>query len=475
MPRPNLVRKPRASQVDQGQVLVEVAAAYGLVLDPWQCYAADVAMGEREDERWAAKFVCLSVRRQVGKNALLEARELAGMVALGEQTIIHSAHVYATAQEHFRRISSYFENYDDLRRRVKRFRSGFNQEEITLHNGSSLRFSARTNSARRGYTADLLVLDEAQELAEDFWAALLPVTSARPNPQVWLTGTPPSPRNDGTVFTRMRANAMDDSDPRLAWVEWSSQPGDDLDDPATWHAAIPELGRRISLDTVQDERSNLTDESFARECLGLWASVTGGGVIDSQTWGLAADPASLAVDDMALGIDIDPERKWASVAVAGKRQDGKFHVELDELREGVGWVTGYVGSLLRVNPQIRAVVVDKLSAAATVAQELAHAKFRVTQTSHQELAQACGYFYDGISEGWLVHTAQPQMAQAVSMATRRNLAGAWAWNRRTTNANITPLMASTLALYGALTPGVKAPVRKRSYSATGHSRVLVPD
>jgi hypothetical protein len=278
------------------------------------------------------------------------------------------------------------------------------------------------------------------------------------------------------VFTRLRRNAVDRTGERLAWLEWSCQPGDDLDDVQTWRRAIPELGHRIALETVQDERANLTDESFARECLGLWASVTSGGVIDPTTWAAAADPTSVAVDDMALGIDVDPERRWASVAVAGRRADGRYHVELDELRDGAGWVTGYVGSLLRVNPQIRAVVVDKLSAAATITQELTHSKFRVTETNTSEMTQACGHFYDGITEGWLIHTAQPQMAQAISMATRRNVRGAWAWNRRTTTANITPVVASTLALYGALAPGLRAPVRRHSaVAARTGGRVLVPD
>jgi hypothetical protein len=44
------------------------------------------------------------VGRQNGKNAILEARELAGLFLLGEKLIIHTAHEQKTASEHFRRM-----------------------------------------------------------------------------------------------------------------------------------------------------------------------------------------------------------------------------------------------------------------------------------------------------------------------------------------------------------------------------------
>ena len=40
----------------------------------------------------------------------------------GEQLIVHSAHETRTAQMGFQRLKSYFENYDDLRRKVVEYR-----------------------------------------------------------------------------------------------------------------------------------------------------------------------------------------------------------------------------------------------------------------------------------------------------------------------------------------------------------------
>ena len=73
----------------------------GLFLDDWQQFVLRHALGERADGKWAAQTVGLTVGRQNGKGSILEARELAGLFLLGEQLIIHTAHLQKTATQHF--------------------------------------------------------------------------------------------------------------------------------------------------------------------------------------------------------------------------------------------------------------------------------------------------------------------------------------------------------------------------------------
>src|SRR3954470_5539568 len=68
--------------------VADLAAAYGLTLDPWQENVLQAAMGERHDGQWATPRVGVSVPRQNGKGAIIEARELAGLLIFGEDTII---------------------------------------------------------------------------------------------------------------------------------------------------------------------------------------------------------------------------------------------------------------------------------------------------------------------------------------------------------------------------------------------------
>src|SRR5699024_11811846 len=72
---------------------------------------------------------------------------------------------------------------------------------LVLHSFPTRRSS---DLSLRGFSADCLLFDEAQVLTDETWAAVLPTTSARPNPQLWLTGTPPLDDHDGEVFTRFR-------------------------------------------------------------------------------------------------------------------------------------------------------------------------------------------------------------------------------------------------------------------------------
>ena len=446
---------------------VELAAAYGLVADEWQESVLEGALGERKDGKWSAPRVGLSVPRQNGKNSIIEIRELAGLLLFGDKLIIHTAHEVKTAMEAFRRIKGYFENYDDLRKRTKLIRNGSGTESIELTSGAVLRFIARSKGSGRGFSADCIIFDEAQELSNDTFSAIFPTSSARVMRQVWLTGTPPAPNMNGEVFTRFRDSGLQGRDPRLFWAEWSCEGVTDLDDPRAWAAANPALGIRIEHDTILDERAAMDDDTFARERLGMWTGAAGLSIIDPLTWQALADPESLPVDRFALAVDVDPARSLASVALAGQRADGKWHVELDEQRAGVGWLAGYLSARCERN-DIRAVVIDGASPAASIIDTLKQRKIKVTTTGSRDMAAACGTFYDGAHEGWLVHTAQPQVSAALGGARKRTLGDAWAWNRKNAASDITPLVACTLALWGAQSSRVSKPHNRR-----GSGKVVV--
>src|SRR5205823_6021141 len=142
------------------------------------------------DGRWAAFEVGLVVSRQNGKGGILEARELAGVTEFGERLLIHSAHQFDTSMEAFLRMENLIEEaglVGELRKRGGVSRS-HGAEGFSFRNGARLRYRTRTKGGGRGFSADLIVLDEAMILQESSLAALLPTLSARENPQVWYTG-----------------------------------------------------------------------------------------------------------------------------------------------------------------------------------------------------------------------------------------------------------------------------------------------
>lgn len=245
---------------------------YGLELDPWQQIVLEAGLGLRDDGMWVAGTVAACAPRQSGKGCLIEARALAGVLLFAEQTIACSAHEARTTRLSFERVLAYFENYDDLRRRVRSVQRWVGREQIRLEDGALLIFPARSRGALRGYSCDALILDEAQYMTNAQHEAVLPTLSARPRTQVWHLGTVPTHLGDGEVFGRLRAAALadDGNSQRLCYLEWSADPGCDLDDRGQWAKANPALGRRISLEAIEAERGELSDEGFSRERLGLW-------------------------------------------------------------------------------------------------------------------------------------------------------------------------------------------------------------
>lgn len=436
--------------------VADVAKAYGLELDPWQENVLQAAMGERSDGQWASPRVGVSVPRQNGKGALIEARELAGLLVFGEQVIVHSAHEQKTARVGFDRIRSYFDNYDDLRKRVKQIGTALNREYIELLSGQKLVFPARSKGAIRGFSIDCLILDEGQILGDTAWEAIQPTISARPNPQTWLLGTPPTAFDDGAVFERMRDSALVGNDGRLCWCEWSAASDVDLDDRAAWAQANPALGRRITFEAIADERHSMSEEGFARERLGIWSTVSSLAVINPQVWADLADSDSPRPSPVAFAIDVPPDRSTASIAVVGERPDG-FQAELVRSinERGTSWVPERVAELVAEWSPV-AVVLDASGPAGSLIAPLSEAGVIVVTTSAREMAQACGFFYDAVTEGQLHHGNDPRLNAALAAARKRNLGDAWAWARKNST-DISPLVATTLALYGLKSKQAPAP------------------
>ena len=471
---PPRVRHAPSVRANSWEDVSDLLASFGILLDEWQENVLEAAMGERSDGRWAARQVGISTPRQNGKSQLIVARALAGILLFDEQLIICSAHQQDTAREVFTRLVDILEDNSTLNARVDSYGKALNREYIRFKTGQTIRFKARSAGGGRGFSADCLLLDEAQILSAAAWSAILPTMSARPNPQVWLLGTPPTADDDGEVFARVRSAGMLGKDSRLAYLEWSADEGDNLDDPETWAKANPAFGTRIGPEAIESERSSMTDDQFAMERLGMWSGAGAHRVIDETSWSNVADPKSMAYDRLTLAIDVSPNRSSAAVSLAGRRPDGLWHVELDEHRKGADWVSGWVTQRAAKN-KLHAVVADEMSGLVEQRRGRNYLKgtdIEVTLAAAEgrDMAIACAAYYDAVMTAAMRHTDQPQVNVALSVAGKRPVAGAWAWNRRNEDSDITPVVSQTLALWGAQNDNVKRPSRR---SADGRRAVLL--
>lgn len=476
-----------------GDIAASFSSAYDLIPDPWQQVILDDWLAEKSG-KWAALTCGVSVARQNGKNAVLEIREIFGMVGRGEK-ILHTAHQVKTAQKHFRRLKHFFGNkvndpgakFPELNELVTEVRNVNGQEAIYLRNGGSVEIVARSQGSGRGFTVDVIVCDEAQDMSDDDQEALLSTSSASPlrNPQWIYTGTPPGPKAAGEVFSRIRGEALEGKARRVAWHEWSCDPATvDLDSREDWSVANPGLeSGRLQLAVIEGERANLSEEGFMRERLGMWSGADSRSVIPAQLWLDAGDDFSVAVDRFALGVEVAPDMERASVALAGQRDDGAWHVELDEAREGVDWLVPYVTALLEANPQIRAVVADAGGPVAPLIEQRGPANwvFKGTRVSvytprSAELAAGCASLLAGVVTGEVRHTRQGQVGTAVSGAGKRAFGtdtGMWVWSRKSAAVDITPVQAITLALIGAQADQIKRKPFRRVKDASERRAVVL--
>jgi hypothetical protein len=443
-----------------GRDVAALAATAGLQLDPWQRRVLDGALGERGDGKWAAFEVGLIVSRQNGKGAILEALELAALFLFEEERLIlHSAHEFKTCREAFLRFKGLIDGSPELRKRVKRMPESHGEEACELVDGKRLRFIARSKQSGRGFAAQRIILDEAQNLSLESMAALLPAMSAQKNPQVWYTATP----GDYQVapceqLARVRRRGMGGGDPALAFFEWSVPHDEDrsmryaMDDPKGWATANPALGIRIDHEQVANElRSIPTKFAIERLGVGNWPfEVTGEQIVPADTWDGLKDPGSQVLEPVAFAVDMTPDRSRVSVAVAGERADGRLHVEIVKHRSGTRWI---VEELLRLQSEHQSLGFwfDRRSPAGSMMGEVADAGVKVCEMATHDVVTACGNFVDAATELRLAHIGQAPLDAALAAACKRKVGDAWALDRSRSGADISPLVAVTNALHGYTT------------------------
>ena len=459
--QPRIEHLPPGALSSSGQEAVELAAAAGLFLDPWQQYALDVALAEQANGQWAAFEVGLVVSRQNGKGSIIEARELAGLFLFEERLILHSAHIFNTSWEAFLRIKSLIENTPDLERKVRQIRKSHVDVAIELKSGARLRFVARNRGSGRGFTGDCVILDEAMFVDAGAMGALLPTLSARPNPQIWYTGS--APFATSTQLHAVRRRALSGVGGRLAYLEWSIDPEvDDVESPSSWARANPALGIRISEEFIRGELDALPPAEFARERCGVPDPEPDpeGNVIPLDRWRVLADPASEWVGQPVGVADVSPGG-GCSLVLVGVRADGVRHLELVDHRPGTGWVAARRDELSR-RYGVQVWVRDPAGPAVELEGEW-------RDVSGREWAEASTGFVRAavdpeVAEGerfrWrCASDLERALLDALRGAVRRERGdGVEVWARRKSSVDISPLVALTIGWWAAGLPRPSDPL-----------------
>lgn len=470
---PRFATSRRPDRATYGARVAEIALELGTPLMPWQRYVADVALEiDPTSGMLAYRDVVLTVPRQSGKTTLLLAimvfRALATQALGGPQVIDYTAQnrLYARKKwedEHVAAVqrSAFGE--------LCRIRKSMAMEAILWHNGSRHQIISGTETAAHGEVVDLGVIDEAFA-QRDFRLeqALKPAMQTRTQAQLWIVST----AGDGrSVFLRSKVDAGREltqrgQDRGICYFEWSAEESEDPSSVETWKRCMPALRHpdnprgTTTIDTVRTDFETMELPEFKRAYLNLWDARRGQGVISPEDWQLGRVPRSQPQDPVVLAFDISPEHRSGAIAAAGESSasPSSLHVEIVDHRSGSAWmVDRLVELVLRHHP--KAVVCDGAGPAGSLLPALQAAGIEVTVATTRDHIHACGLFYQGVTgeqdprvadtlHRRIVHLGQVELNEAVAGADRRQVNDAWLWTRRTSNADISPLVAATLAAWG---------------------------
>lgn len=470
-----------------GQEAIELADSVRLHLDETQKLAMHHGLVEDHEGRWESFEIVLNEPRQNGKGGWLEARQVAGVLLFGDRLIIHTAHLFRTAQESFIRLDQLIEGSYELSRRVRKVSRGNGDEGFWFHNGARIAFLARSADSGRGLSGDLVIMDEAMKLRAAPIGALLPVMSARRNPQLVYTasaGLGAESEQLGALRTRALAKTPE-PDPSMTYLEHSIDPHlkecprapdgsltctdhDNREDEASWARANPSMGRRLTIAHTRREFTTLRPDIFDTERLGVgdYPSTKANTwlIVKEPEWRELADLQSEIDGRVAFAADINPERTAGAIAVSGQRADGRMHSEVIEHRKGTAWMVPWL--LERVEKwRPCALVIDAAGPAGALIAQLEVAWDRaaeetglerpayqqVVRPTGREVAQAYGQWQEAVREDGLRYMPHPALDAAVAGAAERPLGEAKALTRTASSVDISPLVATTLAAWGHTT------------------------
>lgn len=449
-----------------GEDAVDLAAVAGLYLDEWQQEVVKTSLTFDAEGYHAARQMLLLVPRQQGKNVCIEARELAALFLLKEKVILHTAHEYKTAQSSFMRLREHIERTPMLLEDFGhvRFRNSGAETSIliTPHEGDDdqptensryLMFSPRTKGAGRGFTVELLIVDEAYAYDANQASALAFTQNQSKNPQAWFTSS--TGFEDSLELLALREMGLSQY-PSMGFFEWKADDGCDPGDMNQWMKALPGLtSGRQRISEIQGHyakakaQGDFTD--FNREILGLWATTDLPAAITEKQWNdvqyVEGEPDEI-VGEMSFAIDVAPDYSSAAVYAAGENENGQYHVQLAADDNGIHWLPEYLRSIQdKYKP--KSIAVDVGGPASAIVTELDSAGVKYTAMSASDVVAACGMFYNLVIGNRMRHRDDELLTKAVKGGIRRMIGqkGAWAWTRKSPEYNITYLIAATYAVH----------------------------
>lgn len=418
---------------------------------PWQRLVADVGLElDPATGLPCYRSVVVTVPRQSGKTTLVLGWECQRAIDVsgwgGPQRIVYSAQTGNDARKKLIEDQVPILEPRKATLGIRRILKGMGNEAVEFRNGSRIVLMASGEESGHGKTVDLGVIDEAFADADSRREqALIPAMVTKPAAQILVSSTMGT--DDSLLLNRLvdtgRAMATAGETSGIAYFEWSAADDADLDDPDGWWDWMPALGYTIGQDAVAHAKSMMPAGEFER-AFGNRRTSSDERVWTSETWAAVCSPDARPTDPVVLSVDVHPERAWAAIAVAGGGA-----VELIDHRPGVRWVFDRVADL--ASRWDAPWAVDQAGPAGALISELERAGARVLPLTGPDMAKACGDFFDAVTDRQVKVRRHASLDTAVEGAVKKSVGDAWVWARKSSSADVSPLVAVTAARWASST------------------------
>ena len=460
----------------------------GLELLPWQKWLLIHALETIDaPDGWEFRFqtVIVLVGRQNGKTTLGAVLSLFFLYCLRTGLVIGTAQDLEQAEDTWSMCVEMAQSNPELSEQVAHVWYTNGSKRLQLTGNRDYRVRASTRKAGRGKSADLVLLDELREHQTwAAWSALSKTGMAKKSAIRWCM----SNAGDGTSVVlrhfRLKAHASlgdpdviakdaamdeqpeDEDASTVGLFEWSAPPDANKWDKEAWAQANPSMGYTVPVRNIRAACADDPDDVFRTECLCQWVTASVTPPFPIGAWEAGVDNASMIADDSPLwfGVDVSDDRTKASVAVCGMRADRSWHVELVAYRAGVGWLQGWFADRAEKYRGMKVAMQSRGAPVAGMADIIGAVEgVEIVPCQGADVAGWCGRFWDAVAaldpnrDGDAVqvppvyHRPQPALDMAANVAATRPLGdGAWAWDRKKSLEDVSPLVAATMA-YGAAT------------------------
>jgi len=486
-----------------GFSVIEFANVLGIDLYPWQRWLLIHMLEVLDDEDRSLRFgtVVVLVARQNGKSALSQVLALWMMMALDWPVVLGTAQDIDTAEKVWSGAVDLLESDEELAPLIRKINKTNGKKSLVLETGNEYRVKSANRRAGRGFSGNLILLDELREHQNWFaWAAITHTTMAQLLKLIVCLSNAGDATSVVLAYFRKAAHRalgdpdgiceeeddllaptgadlsvdfdedevdefIDEIDPaeHLGFFEWSAAPGKDRRDRDGWAQANPSMGHIPPLERNIAQALSEPEWVFRTEVLCQWPDGSVEGPFLPGSWEKGRNTPVKGPDgklmaakkDRLVGpvwacIDTSFSRSTTYIVGVGHRADGVLQGELWAARAGNEWVQDWLlertDRIQAVTGQSRGAPVSKLMKD-LAADRVFTSKIPVIEWAGGDLGDALGEAFDAVKNVKVRHNPQKPLDVAASASATQTLGAVKVIDRKASPVDAAPLVAFVGALW----------------------------